>query len=1069
MGHRLPIQPSLNFLRLPARLAAIAPLRAIPGGLPLPRWGFTVGVLILAVLTLPAAEAEPGNRLRLRGQTLHRWSTGALDLAYLSGGCEVSHGATTHRCDTCFVIVDGSGAAIRARILIHRSGTPERTAAIQLTDVPDYQSSRYLGQSIVPAAWWQLLGEPVPGAAGIPPPVRQVQYQEPPLGRSALPPGGLRLDSPEEIPTPPIESFQLPAPAAPPSTSLDLPGELSPTLSPDFTPAPAAEPQPDRGFKFFVGGGTRSIELTTRDTTVPLRIQSISRPTAGEQVYIGRGGVTVIIRDVTANLPDGGTLTLGNVTLSADNVVAYAPPIAEMLRGGVGGSGAEGELYLEGNIVLRQGASEIYAEAMYYNAVRGVGVILDAEAIIQLPQLRGAVRVKAERMRQLARDTFVADSAAVTSSRIGVPRYWLQSGQVRLFNRAVDAVDPISGLPITVAEATVASESNFVYLAGVPVFYYPRFQTALRQPTFYLRGADFRNDDIFGTQVLLEWDLFQLLGLQNPPDGVDTVLLTDYLSDRGPAFGNRTTYSRTALFGIPGPVVGRSDSYTIFDDGLDNLGEGRQNLTPEEDIRGRTTLRHRHYFAPGWEFTAELGYISDRNFVEQYFEQEWDRESDRRTGVRLRRYAGANLFDLSLYGQINEFFQETEQLPTLDHYALGLSPLSRLTWSMHNEVGYQKLNAAEFSNDPQQNAITGVRLPGEFDREGIVARTRQEISLPVDLGPVRIAPFAIGEAAAYGEGVDGESVSRFWGGGGVRGNLPFSRIDPTITSALLNVNGLAHKVNLSAEYFYADSDTDLDELPLYDPLDDNAQEQFRRFFSLRRFGGGLPDRLDPRTMAFRRGAQRYVAGPSDTIVDDLQQVRLGFDNRFQTKRGLPGRQRIVDLFEIDFETILFPEAERDNFGETVGPTTYDAAYHLGDRVAILSDGYFDWFDDGLRSVSAGVRSSRPGLGDFYAGILSLQGPISSTVLRASVDYRLNEKWIFSGGTTYDFGDVGSVGQSANLTRIGESFLVQIGATVDSGRDNVSFGFTVEPRFLPRPKLGILGGQFIPPAGAEGLQ
>ncbi len=1062
-------------MRLPVRLAARPPSPDGFGRSPLPGPRGPVWLALGLILGgwLNAAAGQSDDRLIIRGQTLHRWSSGTLDLAYLVGDCEVARGDTVHRCNTCFAIVDGSGTSIRARILIDCGETTPRTATVRLTDVPDYQSDRYLGQTDVPAAWWGLLGEPIPIPAASQSAVAQVQFQQPILGQPTLPPGGLRIDPPlmaefDDVLPPPIRSLQ-------PSVVEPSPGSMAPPFGPPLFEPPGGLPPADLpppaagGFQFFVGGGTRSIELTTRDTTVPLRLQSIDRQLAGEQVYVGRGGVTVIVRDVTANLPDGALMTLGNVTLSADNVVAYAPPIGDLLQNGVQGSGAEGELYLEGNIVLRQGDSVIYAEAMYYNAVRGVGVILDAEAIVAVPQLRGVIRVKADRMRQLARDTFVADSAAVTSSRIGVPRYWLQSGQVRLFNRAVAAVDPISGLPTTVAEPTVASESNFVYLAGVPVFYYPRFQTPLRKPSFYLRGADFKNDDIFGTQVLLEWDLFQLLGLQNPPDGVDTVLLTDYLSDRGPAFGNRTTYSRASLFGIPGPVVGRSDSYTIFDDGLDNLGLGRQNLTPEEDIRGRTTLRHRHYFAPGWEAIAELGYISDRNFVEQYFEQEWDRESDRRTGVRLRRYLGPNVFDLSLYGQINEFFQETEQLPTLDHYAMGLSPLNRLTWSMHNEVGYQKLNPAEFSSDPQQNALTGTRLPGEFGREGIVARTRQEISLPVDLGPVRLAPFAIGEAAAYGEAVDGESLSRFWGGGGIRGNLPFSRIDPTITSSLLNVNGLAHKVNLSAEYFYADSDTDLDELPLYDPLDDNAQEQFRRFFSLREFGGGLPARLDPRTMAFRRGAQRYIAGPSDTIVDDLQQVRLGIDNRFQTKRGLPGRQRIVDLFEFDVETILFPEADRDNFGETVGPTTYDAAYHLGDRVAILSDGYFDWFDDGLRSVSAGVRSSRPGLGDFYAGILSLQGPIDSTVLRSIVNYRLNEKWIFSGGTTYDFGDVGSVGQSASLTRIGESFLVQVGATVDSGRDNVSFGFTVEPRFLPRPTLGLLGGQLIPPPGSEGLE
>ncbi|MEM0927582.1 MAG: organic solvent tolerance protein OstA, partial [Planctomycetota bacterium] len=294
------------------------------------------------------------------------------------------------------------------------------------------------------------------------------------------------------------------------------------------------------------------------------------------------------------------------------------------------------------------------------------------------------------------------------------------------------------------------------------------------------------------------------------------------------------------------------------------------------------------------------------------------------------------------------------------------------------------------------------------------------------------------------------------------------RVDPTIESNLLNVRGLAHKVNWEMEYWYADSNADLDEIPYYDPLDDNAQEQFRRRFIGDTFGGTLPSRFDPRTYAFRQGIQSYVTSASPVIADDLQQFRLGVNQRFQTKRGLRGRDRIVDLLQFDVATTIFPDADRDNFGETIGPTTYDLRYHLGDRFSILSDGYIDFFDDGLRSISAGVRTSRPGVSDFYVGLLSLEGPINSTVLRTAMDYRLNEKWIVSGGTTYDFGSVGSVGQSLGITRIGESLLLRINVNIDPGRDNVGVGFAIEPRFFART-LGAIGGGMIPAPGLEGLE
>lgn len=1037
--------------------------------------------------------------LRASAARVNRWREGTVDFSLLSGRCELKHEGKLFRADKILVAVDGEAGRYRVGLIMDRvklgpnASTVEPVVArLELAELPRLEAPQFYGKTELPAGWREHLGLPSVNAGGLPQlpsqpgdrlseaipapssAIRQVQYTEPPLDASALPSSGLVV-SPgvEPIPTPvpdagPTARFQPPTslPTGPQEPLPDSPS-TAPSTGPTVT---GPDGSTTGGFQFFIGGGTRSVELLARGSSSLPQVEIVNRPDSGESVVIARGGVTVLVRDVSARLPSGERLQLGTVTLSADRVVGWLPTLGDLLRGTRDFSSAEGELYLEGDIVFRQGDRVIYANSMIYNVARETGVVLDAEAITTVPEYQGVVRVKAEAMRQMARDYFVATNAAVTTSRLGVPRYWLQSQRLELTQRPIATLDPISGLPVAESEPFVTSRGNFVYAGGFPVLYWPRFSTPLRRPTFYLTGARVENDEIFGTQVLLEWDLFQLLGFSNPPEGVESILLTDFLSERGPAIGTRTSYQLPSLFGIPGPVQGTYDSYLIDDDGLDVLGQGRRDLVPEETLRGRTLLRHRHYLAGGWEFIGEIGYLSDRDFLEQYFEQEWDREVDRTTGVRLRHYEGSQLLDLSANLQVNDFFRETERLPSLDHYALGGSLLGDwLTWSMHNELGYEKLNVADAPVDPAVAAQTAT-LPGEFGREGIVTRTRQELSMPLDAGPLKIIPFAIGEAAHYGEAVDGDELTRLWGGGGVRANLPLTRVDPTIQSSLLNVRGLAHKVDLSAEYFYADSDTNLEELPYYDPLDDNAQEQFRRSFIFSTFGGPpLPPEFDPRLFALRNGIQRYVASPSDTIVDDLQQIRLGMKHRFQTKRGLPGRERIVDLFRFDVETILFPDEESDNFGTTLGPTIYDAQYNLGDRVTLLSDGYLDFFDDGLRSISAGVRTSRPGVGDLYVGLLSLEGPISSTVLRSTLDHRLNEKWIASAGNTYDFGSVGNVGYSLGLTRIGESFLTQIGVSVDAGRDNTSFGFLIEPRFLPSPRLGRLGGQIIPPPGIEGLE
>ncbi len=71
------------------------------------------------------------------------------------------------------------------------------------------------------------------------------------------------------------------------------------------------------------------------------------------------------------------------------------------------------------------------------------------------------------------------------------------------------------------------------------------------------------------------------------------------------------------------------------------------------------------------EFWAELGYITDRNFLEQYFENEWDQQKDFSTALRLRNYNGNRMFDVFGQPRINDFFTETEWLPRADHYWLG--------------------------------------------------------------------------------------------------------------------------------------------------------------------------------------------------------------------------------------------------------------------------------------------------------------------------------------------------------------------------------------------------------------
>ena len=148
---------------------------------------------------------------------------------------------------------------------------------------------------------------------------------------------------------------------------------------------------------------------------------------------------------------------------------------------------------------------------------------------------------------------------------------------------------------------------------------------------------------------------------------------------------------------------------------------------------------------------------------------------------------------------------------------------------------------------------------------------------------------------------------------------------------------------------------------------------------------------------------------------------------------------------------------------------YDFRWHVGDRLTLLSDGFYDGFDQGLRQATVGALMSRPEYGSVYVGVRSTEGPISSNILTGTLNYRMSEKWITTAGASWDFGSAGNIGQNFALTRIGESFLLRLGFHYDASRNNFGLNFGIEPRFLPSNRLGRVGGVQVPPAGALGLE
>lgn len=851
-----------------------------------------------------------------------------------------------------------------------------------------------------------------------------------------------------------------------------------PLALPDRLPAPE-EMAPVTG---------RSVSIRKRNSTPP-SISLRNLEDRNESVMLVTNGISLIIDDVVVNASgQREAAPLGRIDIETDHLVAWSRDVQSLLATTPDGqplvqaANLPLELYLEGNIVFRQGDRVIYAERMYFDVAQRRGIVLDAELLTGIPKYEGLLRLRADVLHQVNDQRFEAFNASLTSSRMAVPRYWFQSGNLTVVDNPRPKLDPITGQavvdPVTQEvdvehDFKATSRNNFVYVGGVPIFYWPTIATDLEQPSFYLDRIQLKSDRVFGQQILADWNLYHLLGVEDPPEGSEWLLSTDYLSDRGPALGTQFRYERNLALGAPGRVETLADFWGIKDAGLDDLGADRRNVTPEEEWRGRAFLQHRHELPLNFQLSAEVGWISDRNFLEQYFESEWDLLKDQDTAIEVKQHLGLSSWDVYGKFQLNEFFMETEWLPRADHFLLG-RPLwdGRLTYNEHSHIGYARLNPATAPLDAGELAKFDP-LFGEINAEGIRGASRHELSMPLRVGPMQLTPFVAGEAAYYEEDINGDELTRLMGQLGVRNSTVFWKTNPDLRSALFNLNGLAHKVVLESEFLFSEADQDLTSIPRYDQLDDNATEFFRRRFFFDTFGGvagmDVPDRFSDRYFAHRSGLQNWVTAEETDIVEDLMVGRLSIRQRLQTKRGLPGQERVIDWMTFDIDMAAFPKADRDNFGSTFGMLNYDYRWHLGDRFTAVSDGYFDFFSDGLRTFSVGGILNRPAQGNLYLAYRSIEGPLSSNIFTASLDYRMSRKWIMHANAIVDLGETGNVGQSLAFTRIGESALIRAGVSYDESRDNLSMQFLIEPRFMPPSRIRKLTGIDLPPVGSTGIE
>ena len=470
----------------------------------------------------------------------------------------------------------------------------------------------------------------------------------------------------------------------------------------------------------------------------------------------------------------------------------------------------------------------------------------------------------------------------------------------------------------------------------------------------------------------------------------------------------------TIFSAFPGRFRGRSNFWGIYDRGTDNLGRGRPSVLPEPDVnyRYRFVEQHRQELGEGFTFTAEVGKISDRNFLLEYFKQDWDEQKDPTTDLDLTFRRENMSMSLLAEARLDNFVTETHWLPRFDHYLLGQSLLAdQLTWFEHTSVGY-----AQFKVGTLPSAAAGdeavSHLPWEprnFSGGRFV--TRNEIDLPLELGPVKVVPYVLGELGYWGEDLNGQPLTRAYYQAGIRATLPMWAVDSEAESTLWNVHGLAHKVEFQAEYLHAQSNQSMTRPAA---LRSAGRPADRRFPPPLR---GQHVRLSGRSAAVDAGAADEVRRAVLRLAD--RHGRLGHRAEHGNRRQ-PGRSSAWASTSAGRRSAARPTTRTSSTGSNSTPTSrsspmptattsaptlglsdYNFIWHVGDRLTLLSDGIFDFFDQGQKIVTTGMFLTRPPRGALYMGFRVLEGPISSEVLTMSYSYWMSPKWITTSGMSID--------------------------------------------------------------------
>lgn len=744
-----------------------------------------------------------------------------------------------------------------------------------------------------------------------------------------------------------------------------------------------------------------------------------------------------------------------HVELRADRAVLFSnmTDLRELLQQGRSGVRDIESAYLEGAVLVNytpaardRTEQRLRAGRVLYDFRSERAVLSDAILQTTDPETKLPLVVRGREVRRLGEDAYDASGAVVSTSSFATPSLSLRASRVYVSQKPSE-------------DAQERDRTNFradnvtLNAYGVPFFWLPRVSGSVTDQGIPLRNLAFSNSRGFGFGVESEWALFDMFGF-NAPRGLDATLSADYYSTRGPAAGVDASYQGNYVDAdgrLPWSFSGDLSTYLAYDDGEDRLGGDRRRIENDGRMRGRAEWQHQHFTPGGWQLQARAGYTSDATFLEEWYEQQFNNGLNQELALYAKKQTDIEALTLLVSYDANDLAtsadqlqevvivegerrtMQVERLPEIGYHRIGNTlGESLVTWNSNNVVSGLRASISRSDLDGDLGFRRGSRLlnpglPGygfSGADESYVARGdfRQEVSLPLGLGPMKLVPYIVGRYTAWSDTPDGSGTDRLYAAAGVRLATAMWRVYPGVNSRLLDLRGLRHVIEPELHLYSSAQTTDRDEVFVYDePIDG---------------------------------------------IQDVHSVQLNVRQRFQTKRGDAGRQRSVDVLTLNAGVAFFantpdeadpldvesPDSTRGFRGvwfasapEAGIPRNgafLEANWSVSDTTAVLGDVSYNLAEGTLATAAAGVAVARDPRVRYYVGARYI-GEINSTIGSFRADYQMSPKYSVNLGLAFSLSDSESRDLNVAIVRRFDQYALTVGFYYDDveRESGLRFGFS----------------------------